>query len=192
MTARLQEVISLIERFEREPEHVDQVKKMALALFDQLEALHGLGKTDREILEAAALLHDIGWSEAPLGRRHHKIAYKMIRDQKWKHWDPREIEIVANVARYHRKADPNVGHRPFAKLRPVEQSRVLRLSALLRLADGLDRSHRSVIQDLRCRVTADRVTLEVLSEADISVERECLPRKSALFGQIYGREVRFA
>jgi exopolyphosphatase/guanosine-5'-triphosphate,3'-diphosphate pyrophosphatase len=192
MGERLDEVFSVLQRYEREPEHVQQVCRLALMLFDQLEELHKLKDNDREVLEAAALLHDIGWSQTPLGGRHHKIAYKLIRERPWKLWDDREVELIANVARYHRKAHPNDSHKPFARLRPADQSRVLRLSALLRLADALDRGHRGAVLDLRCKLDGKRVTLEAKADTDLAAERGGLPRKALLFQEVYGREVRLA
>lgn len=192
MGERLDEVLGVLQRYEREPEHVQQVTRLALMLFDQLEELHGLKKNDREVLEAAALLHDIGWSKSPLGKRHHKLAYKLIADHPWKSWDEREVGLIANVARYHRKAHPAESHKPFSKLKPADQSRVFRLAALLRLADVLDRGHRGAVLDLRCKLDGKRVVLEAQADADLEAEREGLARKAQLFQQVYGREVRLA
>lgn len=192
MSERLDEVLGVLQRYEREPEHVQQVCRLALMLFDQLEELHKLKNGDREILEAAALLHDIGWARAPFGKRHHKITYKLVVEHPWKLWDAREVELIANVARYHRKAHPTDSHKPFAKLRPADQSRVLRLSALLRLADVLDRGHRGAILDLRCRLDGKCATLETKADGDLAAERDGLPRKAQLFKQIFGREVKLA
>src|SRR5437868_12053186 len=97
------EVLALMQALEEEPHHVRHVAALALQLFDELEELHGLSELDRFILEAASLLHDIGWSVAQDGQGHHRQSARLIREHGWKHFQRGTVDIIAQVARYHRK-----------------------------------------------------------------------------------------
>ena len=106
-TAARAEFLATLRRLEPEPPHVLQVARLALRLFDELAALHQLGGEERVLLEAAACLHDIGWSVAPDGARHHKESARLIRAQRWEHFSAAHVECIALIARYHRKSPPN-------------------------------------------------------------------------------------
>src|SRR4051812_21657341 len=101
-----QEFLGFMNELETEPEHVLHVAKLALLLFDQLRELHGLAGQDRLILEAAACLHDIGWSITPGGEEHHKASARLIRERAWKSLDRPTVDLVALIARYHRRSLP--------------------------------------------------------------------------------------
>lgn len=151
-----------------EMRHVEQVTRLALSLFDQLRALHGAGDGDRRLLECAGLLHDIGWIGG--GPGHHKRAMRMILDDATLPLAARDRLIVANVARYHRRSLPRGAHRMYAALRGGDRRRVRILAGLLRLADGLDCTHRGSVERITCHVT--RVQLILCGWARRSAELE--------------------
>lgn len=147
--------------------HSRQVTKLALALFDQTTELHGLGPPERELLEVAGLLHDVGFAVAQSA--HHKHSLYLIRNADLDGFGPGELAVIANVARYHRKALPSERHPDYQALSEGERLLVRRLASLLRIADGLDADHFQVVQqvdlhledgvarlDLRARDLPDR------------------------------------
>lgn len=137
-----QGMTELLGRFETEPTHTLHVACLALSLFDDLHSWHGFGPSERLILEASATLHDIGWSQTqPDGAGHHKASARMIREYPWPGLTRHSVELIAQIARYHRKSLPARDHEPYAALDDWDRRRVSRLAAILRIADGLDRRH---------------------------------------------------
>jgi len=124
---RMASVQKIFSKYDAEPSHAVQVKRLALQLFDGLASLHGLGEREREWLQAAALLHDIGWSQP--GKGHHKNSMKLILRENLDSWTEDEQRIIANIARYHRKSEPKESHKNFADLPPADQQKVRRLAA---------------------------------------------------------------
>ena len=168
-------------------EHADQVAVLAERLFDELTALHGLASSEKEILSAAAHLHDIGWVE---GRaQHHKNSMKRILAEPLHNWSSREILMIANVARYHRKALPNVRHENFSRLKNGERHVVEILASFLRLADGLDRSHDQIVQKLYADIHFDRVILSLNVSGDYSLEEDGLEKKKDLFTKVFSTQL---
>lgn len=176
-----EEVPLLLQRHEVEPEHVQQVARLALSLFDQLRQFHGYGDGERRLMECAALLHDIGWSiSGDDGRGHHKASAKLIREFAWKALSPTDIRCVAAVARYHRKALPKKDHPDLEGMNPVERTRVSWLAACLRTADGLDRRHLQRVTDIAVRSSSDSVDVWVSASDPIQEELAAADKKSDL------------
>jgi len=166
---RRRSVVSLAERCQSDEPHARHVAGLALALLDATRRRHGLGDAERALLEHAALLHDIGHHISYPG--HHKHSYYLIKNGELRGFSPVEIEILANVARYHRRGLPRKRHAAFAAL-PREARRVVRvLAGCLRLADALDRSHRQVVRSLSVsdRGTALRVRCEVEGDCELEL-----------------------
>ena len=155
---RLSTALQLAAACDYEVDHSHQVTRLALCLFDQLRETGGYGDEDRFTLNAAALLHDIGWIE---GRRaHHKTAMRLILESPVLDLDPSMRLIVGLIARYHRKALPDAArHQRFASLDDADQGTVCLLAGILRTADGLDGSHRNVVNALR--VDADKAQVRI-------------------------------
>src|SRR4029450_3766286 len=124
--------------------HARQVTTLALSLFDQTSALHGLGPAERGILEAAGLLLDVGFAVSQSA--HHKHSLYLIRNADLDGFSARERDLVANIARYHRQALPADRHTESMALDYDDRTLVRRLAALLRLADGLDADHFQVVE----------------------------------------------
>lgn len=168
-------------------EHAQHVAALSTALFDQLCALHGYGVAERRLLRAAALLHDIGTYVS--GRKHHKHTQYLVSQSDLPGMTPREIELTAAIARYHRKGDPSPAHLPFGTLPDADRTLVLRLGALIRLAEAMDREHRRRVKRVRATATGKRLTLELHGAGDLLLERWALRRKSALFQKAFGLKV---
>ena len=187
----LAEFVEVMERLEPEPQHTRHVAFLALRLFDETQHLHRLGQPERVLLEGAARLHDVGWPISQGGAGHHKLSARLIREQKWRHLQRDEVEVVALVARYHRKALPNPGHEDFERLPPHRQEVVRKLAALLRLADALDRSHLQRVRDLKVRTTDRLLEISLLAGEVPSREIAGAERKGDLAREVFDRQLSF-
>jgi exopolyphosphatase/guanosine-5'-triphosphate,3'-diphosphate pyrophosphatase len=170
--------------------HCEQVARLATQLFDGMAEQFGLPADTRELLEAAALLHDIGY--VINHAKHHKHAYHLILHGDLQGYTPRELEIVACVARYHRKAFPAKRHAAFARLEPADRRLVRALAGILRVADGLDRTHTQRITAVTCATHRGFVELMLRAKTDPRVEIWDAERKSGLFIRAFDLEPRFA
>jgi exopolyphosphatase/guanosine-5'-triphosphate,3'-diphosphate pyrophosphatase len=161
---RRHSVLEFARRHAWDEPHCRQVTALALSLFDQTTALHGLGPPERELLEAAGLLHDVGYAVAQSGR--HKHSLYLIRNADLDGWTPRELLMVANVARYHRRALPSERHDDYMALEAADRSVVRRLAALLRVAEGLDADHLQVVEQVEVVDEGQRLRLELRARDD--------------------------
>ncbi len=185
---RLRSVLQLARRCHYPEGHSRHVAKLATQLFDQTVRLHEFNDREREWLEYAALLHDVGYLVN--ARQHHKHAYYLIKNSDLSGLTAEEIELIANIARYHRRALPQEGHTPFKRLQPRHQAVLERLSALLRIADALDRSHFSVIQDLTVKVEKP-VIITLRTVGDPELEVWSAQQRADLFQKVFKRSVQF-
>ena len=165
---RRRSVEELGERCRYWSDHARHVARLALALFDQTEAIHGLGQRDREWLEYGALLHDVGVHISYKG--HHKHSYYLIRNGDLRGFEPEEIEIIGLIARYHRQATPKKAQQGYGELRPSLRRSVKILSAFLRLAESLDRSHAQMISGLDVTDRGDDLLVRVRGTGDTELE----------------------
>ncbi len=169
--------------------HARQVARLSLLLFDALLPVHGLEPRDRELLEYAALLHDAGyWIGA---EKHHKHAFYLIREGPLEGFSREEIQVIALTARYHRGKTPKERHDEYSKLSREGRRRVSSLAALLRVADGLDRSHAGLVKAMDVVVNGSVVTLSLLSDADLNLELYAAERRADLFRKVFDRELTF-
>lgn len=137
---------SIATRYGVDLAHCSKVKEFALKLFDELKNFHHLGIREREWLESAAILHDVGYLISV--DQHHKHSYYIISQCVMPGFTIDEAEIIANIARYHRKSHPKKGHDNFVKLGERKQNIVRILSGILRIAEGIDRRHRQIVADI--------------------------------------------
>jgi exopolyphosphatase / guanosine-5'-triphosphate,3'-diphosphate pyrophosphatase len=190
---RMQAVRNFAERCNYEKAHSDHVARLALQTFDQIAAQLGpaaVGGPDaRELLEAAGFLHDVGYYINYA--KHHKHSYHLIVHSDLPGFTHREIEVIANVARYHRRAGPKRKHSNFAKLSEADQNLVTRLAAILRIVDGLDRAHAQIVTNVRVELKKGTAWFVVDAEQEPAVDMWGAARKSALFLKAFGMEPRF-
>jgi exopolyphosphatase/guanosine-5'-triphosphate,3'-diphosphate pyrophosphatase len=186
---RRRSVLGLARRCDWEQPHSEHVTALCLQLFDQLKDLHGLGPNERELIEYGALLHDIGWHIT--GKKHHRHSMYLIQHGGLKGFDEEEVQIIANVARYHRKAPPATTHEAYAAL-SSRGKRVVRVgAALLRVADGLDRSHNAVVTGVRCRTIGHNIHVGLETRGDPALEIWAAKRKRDFFEEMFGRSITF-
>jgi exopolyphosphatase/guanosine-5'-triphosphate,3'-diphosphate pyrophosphatase len=181
---RRRQVLQLAERAQSVLRHNLQTARLAARLFDVTASLHGFGAREREWLEYAALLHDIGYSIHY--RNHHKHTFYLIANASPEGFHQPEIEIIAHVARYHRGPLPKRHHATFAALKPWQQKTVRRLVALLRIADSLDRTHASRVEELYGAIRDSHLRIEVVSPYEVEIELEAAREHRAYFEKVFG------
>lgn len=180
-------VLNLARRCNWDEAHGRQVARLATRLFDQTAPLHGLGDDDREFLEYAALLHDIGHHVSI--ESHHKHTCYLIQNGRLRGFDHEEVDALAALARYHRRADPKPSHEPFASLHPDRQQRVTTLAALLRVADGLDFGHSGSVDDVDLSISDRSVRIRAWGIDDLELELWGARRKRQLFEKVFERRL---
>jgi exopolyphosphatase/guanosine-5'-triphosphate,3'-diphosphate pyrophosphatase len=191
---RERSVRHLGERTNYERTHADQVAKLAVLLFDRTQRLHKLNSEARSYLYYAALLHDIGYYISH--SEHHKHSYYMISNAELLGFTNEEIEIIANVARYHRKSHPKLKHEGFVKLATDEHRELVRrLSAILRVADGLDRGHIAAVSSFSLTSSRAGLNLALMGNKEtprgLTLEIWGAERKKLLFEEVFGRVLTF-
>ena len=187
---RRRSVLDLARRCNWDQAHHEQVARLCTDLFDQTLGLHGLGTEERELIEYGALLHDIGLHIAREG--HHKHSQYLILNGNLKNFAPEEVRIIANIARYHRKAKPDPAAHPEYAVLSKRGKRVVNIgAALLRIADGLDRSHCGVVSGVRAKVGRHHVTITVQARGDAELELWGARRQMELFAEVFDRTVSF-
>lgn len=184
----------LMDKFCTDIKHANQVKNLTLLLFDKTEGvLHDFIKEDRKKLEMAALLHDLGHFYGP--EKHHKQTFEIIKNNAIANVCQIDLLIIANIARYHRGKLPDKKHVGFMNL-PSDKDReqVEALSAFLRIADGLDKNHLSLVSDLECTLEdANKILfIDIIAsnQADL-IDMNTLSKKKILFEKVFGTQVVF-
>jgi putative phosphoesterase len=184
---RLEKSLSLAVACRYEVGHAHQVTWLALRLFDELRGVHKLGDTERRWLLYAGILHDIGWLE---GRKdHHKASLRRILEARDLPFTLRERRIVGCVARYHRRAVPDDRHRVYSNLRGRDRGIVKVLSAILRVADGLDRTHKNIVEEINASVTPNELLVTCTVRGPARAERTMALRKGNLLEEVFGRRL---
>jgi len=171
-------------KYHYDEDHARYVTRISLKLFDSLEGEHGLDRHARLLLESAAILHDIGSFIRPSD--HHMHSHYIVANSDIFGLNKDDINILANVVRYHRAERPSPSHTGYASLPRSERTIVLKLSALLRIADALDRGHSQHIQDFDIELSRDTLFLRSKGTHDITLERLALEEKADMFEDIFG------
>ena len=185
---RRRSVFELAERCRYWPDHSQHVARLAVALFDQTRAIHGLTDREREWLEYAAILHDVGVHISYEG--HHKHSYYLVKNGDLRGFEPGEIEAIALVARYHRQATPKRKHEGFRALGRRTRAAVRTLAAILRLAESLDRSHAQTITGLELHDRGDDDLVQLRATGDVELELWAATRHAAPFERMMGKPLR--
>jgi exopolyphosphatase/guanosine-5'-triphosphate,3'-diphosphate pyrophosphatase len=186
---RRRSVIELGERCGYWPEHAAQVARLALAIFDQTRSVHGLGDRERDWLEFGALLHDVGVHISY--ERHNRHSYYLIKNGDLRGFDPQEIEMIALIARYHRQATPKKSHGGYGDLKGSKRRAVKALSAMVRLAEGLDRSHSQALAGIDLYPRADDYLARLRTAGDAELEVWAAHRHVAPLERVLGKPIRF-
>ena len=185
---RRRSVIGLAERCNYRPEHAQQVARLSTALFDHTRGVHGLTDREREWLEYAAVLHDIGVHISY--ERHHKHSCYLIRNGDLRGFEPDEIEAIGLIALYHRRGVPKRRHENFGALRGRRRRVVRTLAAIVRLAENLDRSHSQPIAGIELHDRGEDALLQLRTSGDAELELWAANRQAAPFERVIGKPLR--
>jgi exopolyphosphatase/guanosine-5'-triphosphate,3'-diphosphate pyrophosphatase len=188
-SVRRSSVMSLVERSDVERAHAIHVARLALRIFDQTSDLHRFRTGERELLEYAALLHEVGMHVSY--QDHQKHSYYLISHAGLRGFTTDQVAIVANVARYYRKATPSEEHENFAQLSPARQEVVRKLAAILRIADALDRGRRRAVRDVAVDATGGTVRFRLRLRGDADVELASAIKRAKYFGKVFETDVDF-
>jgi len=192
-TEKQKNILYILRKYELDPDHSNQVKKLALTIFDKTQGvLHDFSEKERDLLEAGAILHDIGYYTSAKG--HHKNSAKIIKSETPEGFSKEEIEIIANIARYHRGKKPKESHEGYASLSDSAKTLTRKLSAFVRFADALDNSHLSLIKDLDCVYDFYSQNLFIILKVnmpDFSLEINKAQSKKDLFEEEFKVKIKF-
>ncbi|MDD5628297.1 MAG: Ppx/GppA phosphatase family protein [Elusimicrobia bacterium] len=179
---------SLGRKYRYDEPHAGNVAALALKLFDLLKGEHGLGARERMLLEASAILHDIGLYISPTS--HHKHSAYLVNASEVFGLRKSDKDIVSNVVRYHRRSLPKPTHTAYMSLPRADRTVVAKIAAILRVADALDNPHQQKVQDFTLDKAQDSYTLWVGPEAgDVSLERQAVQTKGDMFAEIFGSSI---
>ena len=185
---RRRSVIELADRCNYSNEHSWQIARLSLWLFDATRGVHGLTDTEREWLEYAALLHDVGVHISYEG--HHKHSQYLICNGDLRGFEPVEVAIISLIARYHRRAVPKKSHEEYGALGKRHRMIVRMLAAILRLSESLDRSHAQVVTGIALHDRGDDYLLQIKSPEDIELEVWAAARHTEPFERMLGKPLK--
>lgn len=183
----INDVLRFARQYNYEKQHSHQVTKLALELFDQLKQLHKLDGAHRVLLEAGGLLHDIGWVKGRI--RHHKTARDIIMSNNSLPFTQKERKFIALLARYHRRALPKKTHKYFKNFSKLDKQELCKLAGLLRVADGMDRSHTNNVKQLTCRIAPSRIDIYLKAKEIHDEEITTTMKKADLIQDALKRDI---
>lgn len=186
----MQAACEIGQRYKTDRKHADHVANFARQLFRELQHLHGLDAKYELVLRVAATLHEVGMFISP--REHHKHSLYILLNTEIFGLSTRDRELVALLARYHRRYNPEPSHPHFADLSREDRMIVLKLAALLRVADALDRSHAQRIKSIQLRPEGSRLAIVTQGVDDTTIEQIAIDSKCDLFREIYGYDITLA
>jgi exopolyphosphatase / guanosine-5'-triphosphate,3'-diphosphate pyrophosphatase len=196
LDVRTRSVLSIARHFEYDALHSHHVAQLANRLFDDTLPLHSFGDAERKLLQYAALLHDIGFRVSP--NDHHRHSLYLIKNSEMPGFMANEIAMIATIARYHRGSMPKKPkskrqrreHEDYFSLKRADRSTVLRLAAILQIADGLDRSHSQKVKNLQGIISNEALTLTIGCEEECDLEMWSAERKAKWFSDIFRLQVK--
>ncbi|QUH25799.1 HD domain-containing protein [Serpentinicella alkaliphila] len=184
----LQDTYSLVktiaEKYRCDQNHAHEVEKKSLILFDALKKFHGLGDQERLLLSLAAVLHDIG--KFINMNKHYKHSYDIIIASNIMGISQQQLEIIANIAKYHSDLTPTMAHKNFNQLSFQDRVVVAKLVSIIRIADALDRSHQQKIKDIRVKFQEKKMIIKAIAKADTLLEEWTFHNKSFFFEEVFG------
>ncbi|MCE1195497.1 HD domain-containing protein, partial [bacterium] len=176
--------VALGKRYHYDETHARHVRALCVAIFDALSKEHGLGNHERLLLETAAILHDIGTYIRASG--HHRHGEYIVANSEIFGLNRSDINIVSNVVRYHRRTPPSPSHVNYISLPREDRTAVMKLSAILRVADALDRNHSGRVADARFEKSGDKFLISSPKDLDLSLEKLSLADKGDMFEDVFG------
>lgn len=178
----------LASRYRVDIPHAEKVAALAGRIFDETEEVHQLGGKTRILLEAAALLHDIGYFISM--QKHHKHSYYIIANSEIVGLSPAERTLVAHIARYHRKSHPRADHEEFEGLSKRDRTTVRGLAGILRIADALDKEHDDAIEEISCTLGDGQLVIHARGKTSGRLEGWGMKKNAELFRETFGVDVR--
>jgi exopolyphosphatase/guanosine-5'-triphosphate,3'-diphosphate pyrophosphatase len=179
---------TLGEKYQYDAAHSEQVTRLAQQLFDELADEHGLGPRHRLLLTLAAILHDIGSYVS--SRAHHKHSQYLVANSEIFGLQRDDLNIVSQVARYHRRSEPKSSHPDYMALPRTQRMVVNKLAAILRVADALDRGHMQQVREFTTERQGADLVIYVRGAIDLTLERRSIADKCGMFEDIFGMRVR--
>ena len=178
---------TIAQEYHKDKNHPEQVRRIALKIFNDLEDLHHLDKPERCWLGCATILHDIGLSVA--SSNHNKESLKLILDDTQLPFSSDEKRIIGSIARYHRGGLPKEKHYNLSRLNKETKLKVRILSSILRVADGFDFTHQSIVDSIEVKVNAKEIIMECGIHADPNLEAKAVNEKKDLIEKVFGRKL---
>jgi len=179
--------LNLGRKFHFDEPHSLHVAKLCMTLFDALVKEHGMNRRERMMLETAAILHDVGMYVRAGG--HHLHGQYLVAHSEIFGLHRGELDIIANVVRYHRGGGPQAADIDYLALQREERVLVLKMAAILRVADALDRGHSRQIPEITVEKRPETVVLHSQGSRDLSLEHIGLEEKGGLFQDVFGYKV---
>lgn len=178
---------SLGKKYYYDASHSSHVAKMSKLFFDKLKKSHALEERHRVLLEVAAILHDVGTfiNESA----HHKHSYYIVRNSELFGLNQDDIDVVSHVVRYHRKALPVSSHTEFHSLDWQTRMIIMKLAAILRIADAIDSSHTQRVKVEKASLSGELFAIQCEGKVDLSLEKVSLENKGDLFEEVYGLNI---
>lgn len=175
---------NVAKRYFYNEEHAEIVEMVALAIFDKLHKIHGMGERERLILQVSAILHDVG--KYINVKNHYDHSYNIIKSSDIVGLGNQELEIAANIARYHSSQTPTMEHRGFKTLDSAKKLLVMKLSAIMRIADSIDRSHNQKFEKFEIKYKEGILDIALVTDANILLEEWTLKQKGEYFEDVFG------
>jgi exopolyphosphatase/pppGpp-phosphohydrolase len=183
----MRKVRDIAKKYLPDESHAEQDRKLALMIFNRTKRTHSLGPKERYWLECATILHDIGVSRG--NKRHHRVSLDLILNDSALPFTQRERYIIGSIARYHRKALPDRKHFNLTPLNRTERKKVAVLSSIVRVADALDYSHRSVVKKVSVKSLPDQMVLECFSSGQHYLEDQSVKKRKDLFEKVFKKNL---
>lgn len=184
---RSRKVAQIANKYESDWQQKSHVANLALQLFDHTKELHKYGDFERELLEYAALLCDIG--QYITFRQHHKHSRYLISKINPRGFTDEEVLLLGHLARYHRKAEPSKKHKKFKKLSKSHRHKVKVLSGILRIADGLDKTKNQLVEQVSCQISDEKLDIIVVGADNLELEIWAAQRESNVLAKALKREI---
>lgn len=188
---RYKTVVGLAEKYGADITHSEHIKKLSTKMFDALIPIHGKGDSERELLEAASYLHDVGFHISH--DKHHKHSFYLIKNSVMTGFTNNEAELIANIARYHRKSHPNRLHKSYNLLSPKKQEIVWLLAGILRIAEGLDRRQIQNVSDIDVIINENIIEIKIIEDGleTPDIELWGADRRKAMLEEALEKEIIF-